>query len=399
MILPAQADKLIARHLRDFPVERVALTDASGLVLREDIFADRDLPAFDKSTMDGIAVCLASWEHGTRKFVLEGVQPAGQKAPRLKRNDGCFEIMTGAMLPEGCDCVVPIERVRIENGHAVIASDAALSRGQFMVRQAADHKKGERLLAKGIRMLPPHTAVAASVGKSRVLVTRKIKVAVIATGNELVNIARQKIAPHQIRLSNSYALLSLLKRAGIFESELFHIKDDPKALRSRLNKILKGFDVLVLSGGVSMGKFDYVPSVLKDLGVRVAFHKIAQRPGKPFWFGTSRKRQPVFALPGNPVSTLVCAYRYVVPHLLRAAGVKVLHPDSAALAKTLRVAPPLVKFLPVKFDPRTQGAVRAVGYSGSGDYVSLAQADGFVELLPGRTYRQNERVKFFRWTI
>ncbi len=369
------------------PAQSIPLEKAYGLILREDIAADRDGPAFNKSTMDGIAIRFEVWQKGQRKFRLEGTAPAGQPARKIKNADGCVQIMTGAVVPEECDCVIPIERVKLENGYAVISDQAKIERGQCIRYQGADYKKGELLLTSGIRLLPPQIATAASFGKAKIKVSSKLKIAVISTGDELVDIDRKKIKPFEIRKSNSYALDAMLHQTGLGETELFHYSDDKKLLLRELKKILRKFDILVLSGGVSMGEFDYVPQVLRELGVDVLFHKVLQKPGKPFWFGTNKKGKVVFALPGNPVSTQICAYRYVIPYLHKAAGLPYTV-RWARLHEDLSVNTDLTCFVPVKisFENNGMSTAKPVASGGSGDYASLSQADGFLELEAGRKH-------------
>jgi molybdopterin molybdotransferase len=386
MISVGQAEKIIFDQVRIFPAQTIALEKAYGLVLREDIAVDRNQPAFDKSTMDGIALSSAAWEQGTRTFHLEGMAPAGQASLKLKKREGCIQIMTGAVVPQGCDCVVPIEQAKIEN-RTVILSAPKIERGQFIRYCGADHKKGDVLLKKGSRLLPPQIATAASFGRSRVKVSVRPKVAIIATGDELVGIAKKNIKPYQVRLSNSYALDAALARTGLCDTQMFHFIDDKKVLMSGIKKILAKFDILLLSGGVSMGEFDYVPQVLEALGVKVLFHKVSQKPGKPFWFGKNGKGKVVFALPGNPVSTQICAYRYAIPYLHKAVGLPYNVP-SAVLAEDLSAPTDLTYFAPVKIFSEHNGTLRAlpVSVGGSGDYASLSLADGFLELAANRRH-------------
>jgi molybdopterin molybdotransferase len=230
-------------------------------------------------------------------------------------------------------------------------------------------------------------------------VTAKPKIAVIATGDELVDIGRKTIKPYQIRLSNSYALDAALRQTGLCDARMFHFIDDKKILRREIKKILNQFDILVLSGGVSMGEFDYVPQVLAELGVQVLFHKVAQKPGKPFWFGKNKKGKIVFALPGNPVSTQICAHRYVIPYLHKIAGLP-YNGYWAVLDEDLSAKTDLTYFAPVKIFSEDNGTLRAtpVATGGSGDYASLSQADGFLELkAKQKHFPQGFVAPFYSW--
>lgn len=399
MIAVEEADKIIFRDIKEFPAVRVPLEDAFGMVLREDLIADRDLPPFHRVAMDGIAVNFSTWEKGNRSFSVEGVQKAGNPPLNLTDHDACIEVMTGAVLPGGCDCVIPVENIRIDNGTAALREEFQLTRMRNVHAMASDYKRGAVLVSKGCRLLPPHVAVAAAVGKAEVLVSQTPKIAVIGTGDELVGL-RQKVEPYQIRQSNSYAIQSALQTHGYNRVSRFHIRDDKDELRKRLGDILADFDVLVLSGGVSMGKFDYVPSVLNTVGVDVLFHKVKQRPGKPFWFGKNREGKPVFALPGNPVAAQIGVFRYVLPYLDKAAAVMAAHGEFAVLDEDVEVKTPLTYFLPVKIENGPDGrlAARPLFPTSSGNYASLAGSDGFID-LPADTFRfpKGTVARLYRW--
>lgn len=386
MITVQEADKLISENIKQRPAVLVPLQDAYGMVLREDLVADRDLPPFDRVTMDGIGINFASWEGGNKTFPIEGIQKAGIPPQKLKNTNACLEVMTGAVLPIGCNCVVPYEDIALSNGQAKLREGIQLTCRQYIHTQASDHVTGACLVEKGTRLLAPHVAVAASIGKTEVLVSQMPKIAVIGTGDEVVPID-QEIQPHQIRQSNSYAVEAGLKLSGYEQVTRFHIGDDKEELRTRLVEIIKHFDVVILSGGVSMGKFDYVPSVLADIGIEVVFHQVKQRPGKPFWFGKNKENKPVFALPGNPVSTLVCMYRYVLPYLDAALGASALREEFAVLGEDVDVKTDRGYFLPVRVEGEECGRLLAqpVFFKNSGDLASLTTADGFLE-LPADTY-------------
>ncbi len=394
-----EAEKIILQHARPFPGAAVSLEESWGRVLTEDLFADRDLPPFDRVSMDGIAIHHAAWQKGARQFRVEAVQPAGSPRVRLKDPCACIEVMTGAILPEGCDCVVPFESVDIKDGLARLKEDFKLSALQNIHEQGSDYKKGNLLLSHGCRLLSPQIAVAASIGRSKIMVSRDPRIAVIATGNELVDVDRP-VELFQIRPSNVYAIEAALRLQRYSNVHRSHVKDDRPSMLESLRKVLKTFDVLILSGGVSMGKFDYVPEVLKELGVEVRFYKIQQRPGKPFWFGVNGDGKPVFALPGNPVSTQVCFHRYVLPYLRKASGVREDVVEYATLMEDVQVKTSLTYFLPVKIICGTDGRITAtpVYPNGSGDYASLAQSDGFIELgADTYDFPQGTSARFYRW--
>jgi molybdopterin molybdotransferase len=245
----------------------------------------------------------------------------------------------------------------------------------------------------------PEIAVAASAGMARVRVSSQPAIVVVSTGNELVE-PGDPIAPHQIRRSNSYAVAAALRQRGFQRVADDHLPDDESQLRRRLRLHLDTHEVLVLSGGVSMGKFDLVPKVLEEIGVRCVVHGIAQRPGRPMWFGTSSQGRAVFALPGNPVSTLVCLIRYVVPALYSAMGAPANSGQRIALAAPIEWSPKLTGFFPVRIshDDWARPWATPCPTNGSGDFAALALTDGFVELPPGPAdFAKGYVARLFRW--
>jgi molybdopterin molybdotransferase len=399
MLTPADATQLIGQHLACMPIESLPLTQAVGTVLRENIYAERDAPPFDRVAMDGIAVRASAARSGTRRFKIQSMQPAGVSPHRLERDDACIEIMTGAVLPEGADAVVPVEQLVLADGVATLAADVGVEPYQNIHRRGSDSRQGALLLATGTRLNAPEVAVAASAGMARVRVSAQPTIVVLSTGDELVE-PGDAILPHQVRRSNAFGIVAALKARGFTRIADDHVRDDAAELEQRLKQHLATHDVLVLSGGVSMGKLDLVPQVLERLGVRMVFHKIAQRPGKPMWFGVSQSGPSVFALPGNPVSTLVCMARYVVPALYVAMGESPQSAERLALAAPFEVKAPLTFFLPVKLQGDEWGRPWAHPRptNGSGDFTALAGTDGFVELPNGpNTFAKGFVTSFYRW--
>jgi molybdopterin molybdotransferase len=399
MLTPADAANLIGQHLACMPIESLPLTQAVGSVLRENIYAERDAPPFDRVAMDGIALRAASVQAGQRRFAIQGMQPAGATPLKLERDDACIEIMTGAVLADGCDAVIPVEQIAVADGYATLAPDVRVERFQNVHRRGSDSRQGALLLATGTRLTAPEVAVAASAGMARVRVSAQPTIVVISTGDELVE-PGDTILPHQVRRSNAYGIVAALKARGFTRIADDHVRDDDAELERRLKQHLATHDVLVLSGGVSMGKLDLVPQVLERLGVRMVFHKIAQRPGKPMWFGVSQSGPSVFALPGNPVSTLVCLARYVVPALYVAMGEPPKPAERLALAAPFTVKTPLTFFLPVKLQGDEWGRPWATPRptNGSGDFTALAGTDGFVELPAGpNEFAKGFVTSFYRW--
>lgn len=383
MFSVSEAFALTQQHLLTLPTETVSILDADSRVLRSAVYADRDFPPFDRVAMDGIAIRFADYAGGQRTFRLAGIQFAGQPQQTVSEAGTCLEVMTGAMLPAGADTVVRYEDVTLADGNAtIIIEDAAA--GQHLHPRATDRRTGDELLPVGTQLGPSELAVAASVGQATLTVTKLPNVALISTGDELVDVGDTPL-PYQIRRSNTYMLRSALKSLGI-KATLHHIADNETILKDRLATLLSENDVLILSGGVSAGKADFVPDVLAQLGVQKHFHKIEQRPGKPIWFGTAASKT-VFALPGNPVSTILCAYRYVLPYLRASMGLGLAPVRYAQLAKPVVFKPAITYFLPVRLTSEADGQTLAhpLPGSGSADFANLLAADAFMEFPPDRS--------------
>lgn len=395
MLTPAEADAAIAAALAQVPLEELPLLACAGRVLRREVRAERDAPPFDRVTMDGIAFAGAA----RRSFRIAGIQAAGTPALTLHSTDECIEVMTGAMLPAGCDTVVPVERIQVADGKATIEPGYTPVPWLHVHRRAADARAGDRLLEAGTRLGAPEIAIAASAGLPRLTVSRRPGIAVISTGDELVE-PGLPVLDHQVRRSNSHGLAAALRLAGFAPRTDLHLPDSREVLERALARELDRHDVLVLSGGVSAGRFDHVPAALAALGVQKVFHQVAQRPGRPLWFGTRAPGKAVFALPGNPVSVLVCLARYVVPALAAMSAARPSPQRMVALAEPFEFQAPLACFLPVTLrydrDGRTLAEPRPTG--GSGDFIALAGTDGFIELPPGPAIHPTGlAVPFHRW--
>ena len=395
MITPAAAEKLIFTHLAPFHREDCPLAQAHGRMLRGDVCADRDLPPFDRVTMDGYALRAASLSAGVTHFRVEGVQAAGMRPFKLgAAADACIEIMTGAVLSVGSDCVVPYEETARDPATAagftsettvsVSAAAAQFLAGHAIHRRGSDHRAGAVIVREGTRLTGREIAVAAACGYANLTVTQSPKIAVIATGDELVDVGA-RVAPHQIRRSNDHALSAALAAAGYPLTSRFHLRDVRHEIEHLLWHILAEYDVVLITGGVSKGKFDFLPAELDRQGVKKIFQGVAQRPGKPFWFGQSARHTPVFALPGNPVSAYTCLHRFVLPALAHAGGLVPTAPRPVALAAPVSWRAKLAYLLPVKLSsgPRAELLATPDPFNTSGDFAGLVGTDGFVELPPG----------------
>lgn len=382
LISVAEASEMVLSQLIQLENEAVPLEQAIGRVLREDLFADRDFPPFHRVTMDGIAIQHATFAQGTSNFPIQEIQAAGAPQGTLHNASDCMEVMTGAILPKGTDTVIRYEDLEIQDGKASIVVEKVRAQ-QNVHRQGSDREAGTLIVKAGHRISPAEIGVAATVGKTELQVARLPKVVIITTGDELVEVGEQPL-PHQIRSSNIYKIKSTLARWGL-PAVALHLVDNKASMQASLQECLQEFEILILSGGVSKGKFDFVPEVLDNLGVNKYFHKVAQRPGKPFWFGGTEKNR-VFALPGNPVSSFMCLQRYFMPWLRASMNLPATTSALAVLNKTFTFKPDLTYFLQVKthFDSNGRLLAQPVEGNGSGDLANLVDADAFLELPRGQ---------------
>jgi molybdopterin molybdotransferase len=387
MITVADAERLVLANMSTAPSIRVPLDAAFGEVLREAIAADRPFPPYNRVAMDGIAIAHAAWAAGARAFPIEGIQRAGEPPHALAQSTHALEVMTGAVLPVGCDCVIPVEQLTRDGNVATLHDGLRLEAMQNIHRLGSDCAAGTILLRAGSLLFGPQCATAAAVGHAHVAIAQRPSIAIISTGDELVDVASTPL-PHQVRRSNRFAAQALLHTAG-FRNNVHtqHVVDDPTALHAILQKSLQSARVLLLSGGVSEGRYDYVPDTLARLGVQPRFHKVSQKPGKPLWFGTGPDGQIVFGLPGNPVSVAVCLLRFVLPALWAHLGASLLTPSQrphARLTEPIRFRKPMTLFQPVRIRQHPDGTRSAapVPLNGSGDLTGLAACDGLLELAP-----------------
>jgi len=399
MISVQDALQIILNTTQDFGVEEIPFIKSVGRVLKEEIVADRDFPPFHRVSMDGIAINYSYFNNGQRNFKVEGIQAAGSKQLSMQNLENCIEVMTGAVLPINCDSVIRYEDVTIENGIASINIES-IHNAQNIHTKGKDGKVGDLLIKQNTKISAAEIGVLASVGKAIVKVAKQPKVMIISTGDELVGVDEIPLE-HQIRRSNVFTLVSLLEKLNI-SSEMDHITDDKPMLKSKIESYLKEFDVLLFSGAVSKGKYDFLPEVFDELGVEKLFHKVAQRPGKPFFYGrtatfgiseqsvyqnadkhTENKNQKntiVFGFPGNPISTFVNCLVYFYPWYFKSAGIE-MKETTAILGEEVIFKPILTYFLQVKLEYKNGNLFAfPVKGNGSGDLASLVNADAFIQL-------------------
>ena len=282
-------------------------------------------------------------------------------------------------MPIGVDTVIRYEDLELTEGTATINLDA-LNHKQNVHFKGIDIAKGTVIVPKGKRLSSAEINIAAAVGKASLKVRKMPKVVIFSTGDELVPV-HQTPELHQIRRSNIYGIQATLKEWGV-ESTLQHLADDKEEMLHTISELLKDYDLFIFTGGVSKGKFDYLPDVLEELQVKKHFHKIQQRPGKPFWFGSNADGKKIFALPGNPVSSFVCVYMYLQFWLLKSLNIaqETLY---VKLKNDIEFAPDLVYFLEATLESQADGSLvaKATKGNGSGDFANLVKTDGFL-ILP-----------------
>ena len=394
MISPERALQRIARHCRPLATEEVSLDAALERTLAEDVSAPFPLPRFDNSAMDGYAVRSRDTATATpRRSVRLALLPtifAGARGGTLRAGHACG-IMTGAPLPRGADAVIPVERAVVDAGALVVR--APVPRHRHVRRRGEDIRSGARMVKKGTVIHPGVIACLASVGRNRVMVVRRPRVAVITTGDETVEPGGQ-LHDGQIYDSNSYMLVAMLRQAGVEPVRVRRVGDRRAALARAVRAALEVCDVLITVGGVSVGEHDFLRPVLKDLGVREIFWRVSQKPGKPIYFGGKGTKR-VFGLPGNPASAFVCFYVYVLPALERLSGLG----GRAGLAREAMMAgsgivPDARRWLFLR--GRSDGGVSVTRLSRQGSHMvtALADTDRLIAVAPdGRRRRRVETLR------
>lgn len=376
-ISPDRALEIVrANAVRRSP-DRVRLDAADGAILSRAVCADRDFPPFNRAMMDGFAVRLSDVGQ-TAELVSEVA--AGQ-APAVELTDGrCVSVMTGAPCPDGTEAVVPLERAPLEAGRVRLPS--SLVAGMHMATRGCDCPAGSEVLEEGQPVSPLTAAVLAAVGQEEVVVFRPPTISIITTGNELCA-AGESPGAYQIRDSNGRMLSAQARQAGLLSPRLFHARDTAAGLRDALEEAA-GADIVLLSGGVSVGRYDLVPEALRAWGAALIFHRVTQKPGKPLLFAR-KEAQLIFGLPGNPLASHLCFDRYVLPAARKMAG-RPGRPSvhQGTLMRPLRVKSDRTVFLlgSGRFQGRGLVVQPLVG-SGSADLFFKQRANGYLRVEPG----------------
>ena len=375
--------------------DRRELLGALGWVLAEDVVADRDQPGFDRSTRDGFAVQAAAWKPETCLAVIGQVR-AGEFWRGVEvRGGDAVQIMTGAPLPKGADAVVMVEHALHQGSFISPRESRTIAQGENIVRRGSEAKAGQVVLKADTRIGAAEIALAAACGCTTLEVFTPLQVAIISTGDELVELD-QSPEPHQIRNSNSYAIAALVRAAGGMANRLAIARDNLEDIRERI-AVGRRADMLVLTGGVSVGEYDLVETVLAEAGAEFFFTGVRMQPGKPAVFGrlpanASSSECYFFGLPGNPISAQVTFQCFAEVFLKVVGGEDVDGPRwaQATLGREMAGKPGLTRLLPARMAGVT---VEPVAWQGSGDLAANARANCFAELLPGRSYARGEVIR------
>lgn len=395
MISVSEAQKIIGEQVFELKVEEISLELACGRVLAEEVLADRDYPPFNRSSMDGVA--LRSAETGRQDiFRLAGTIYAGDFNVKHYSEGEAVKIMTGAQVPDAFDAVVKVEDTEIK-GSEVHINVRSVPAGQHIAQQGEDLQEGELALPQGVRIRPAEIALLASLGKSTVKVFKSPKVVVIATGNEIKPVD-ELVQRHQIRNSNGPVLTAFFRQLMMHEVDQYLVVDEPEQLEAVLTNALKA-DIVILSGGVSMGDADYVPETLQALGVEKIFHKVKLKPGKPLWFGRKQNGPVVFAMPGNPLSCQVTFKLFTEPFLrgcLKQAAWKPLY-LKADFEREKKG--PMEEYFPCKImEKGGESVLQLCPFNGSGDVTAAALSHGIArQPADAERIKSGDLIAFYFW--
>jgi molybdenum cofactor synthesis domain-containing protein len=391
MITVSEAFKIIKREAFSLEPETIDLENSIGRVLAEEIVADMDLPPFDRSQMDGFAVKSVDTENVPAKLKILGESVAGKGFEGEIKSGETVRIMTGARVPNGADAVQKVENTRGAGENFVEILETAKPK-QNIVKRAGEIKKGERIFTAGERITENMIASIASFGYAKVKVSRKPKAAILSTGSEIVDIS-QTPEKDQIRNSNSIMLQVFAKKAGAETEVLPIVKDEISSLKSQILKALETNDVLLITGGVSVGDYDFTKPALRELGAEILFEKVSLKPGKPTVFAKINDKL-IFGLPGNPVSSAVTFCLFVRAALLKMQGAEnvELKKSTAVVSEKIKGARGRDSYLPVQVATNERGnlIVESVRFSGSSNFIAFAKANALVFVPQGISFESGD---------
>ncbi|MBM4037696.1 MAG: molybdopterin molybdotransferase MoeA [Planctomycetes bacterium] len=385
MITPRDAVRLVLKHTRPLGATRLGLAQALGHCLAEDVRADRDLPPADRSAMDGYAVRFADLARIPCDLRLKGEVAAGSAARPRVTAGSCVRILTGGNVPPGADTVIVVEQTEARNGHVTVQGRPA--QGANILRRGEDARRGTVLLRKGTVLGPLQIGTCAAVGKARVLVRRRPSVAVLCTGEEL-RAPEASVRAHEIRNSNGPMLFAALAAWGYPGAPCATAPDDVALLTDALRDHLARHDVVLLTGGVSVGNYDFVREAVERIGATVRFHGVAMKPGKPCLYATTREGRHVFGLPGNPLSAMNGFHEFALVALRRLSGLSPSKCQSGlrvVLASRLTSPGGRARYLLARLAWNGEGPIATpIATRSSADLVAGGSADG-VLVVPGDT--------------
>ena len=396
MISVSQAIQILKAQTAGLPAERVPLTSAPGRILAEDIVADTDLPPFDRAQMDGYAVRAADVASIPARLRIVGESAAGMGWHQEMKAGEAVRIMTGAPVPAGADAVQQVELTRETDSKGSVEILESVEVGRSIVKQAAEIKSGETVLHGGEAINAAMIATLASFGYAEVKVGRRPRVAVMATGSELVDVD-QKPGQDQIRDSNNYTIAAYAVLAGATVERLPLSGDDTKELKHQIARAVETSDVLITSGGVSMGVYDFTKAALKELGAEIFFERVALRPGKPTVFARLGKTL-VFGLPGNPVSVAVTfnLFARTALRVMQGASQPTLNEETALLGRSVKGSIDRESYLPaiLRTDGKGSLITEPLKWGGSSDFVAFARATALINVPAGvKSIEAGERVR------
>lgn len=401
LITPERAYAIVLKQVHPLKAVSVSLAYATGCCLAEDVRADRDLPPVDNSAMDGFAVRYIDLKNFPVTLPLVGEMAAGQKESFKFKAGTCASIMTGASVPAGADTVVQIEHTRPQDDSVTFLKSPAKGKGANIRLRGHIAAKRQIVLHKGTVLDGPQIGACAAMGVDPTRVYGRPKIAIVNTGRELFS-GKGQIKNHQIRDSNGPTLASALKAAGFDHFKRMVLPDDPVIIARKIESVFAKVDVVMITGGVSVGKYDYVPEAVRSSGGKIHFHGIAMKPGKPQLYATLPGNRHIFGLPGNPLSGLVGFYEFVLPamRILSGYGEEQCRPGwRLPLAATVKPRGPRLEYKLAKLTDNGNGfSLKMIPCEGSSDLVAGSHADGMA-IIPrdGRKCRAGALVEFRPW--
>jgi molybdopterin molybdotransferase len=393
-----QALASLTKHITPLDSEKVTLAEACGRVLRQPVFSDRDMPPFDRVMMDGVAIRHKRSVSGWR---IQGIQYAGDEPLKVVDSGTCLEIMTGSVLPLGTDTIIPVEDYHVKNGEVSLPEGVKIKHGQYVHRRGSVGCMGDCLIAPPVVLDGRTLALCASVGLMNLQVTRKPKVAFISTGSELVDPTCNP-EPSQIRLTNDRLVAAELHKLGIPLNQNHHLPDDRELILNLLNQLKKDHDLIVLSGGVSKGKADFIPICVWEAGFEVMFHDVQQKPGGPVLAAKHPSGTVLLAMPGNPISSLVCTRLYLRVILSIVYGWPV-HMRKIKVKGKVDCIENKTRLLPgTLLEHKNAGTVGKIVYSDtSDDMLNVLNSDGLVRIpaCENQSSSTNGIFEYFDWAL